>query len=371
MNEARPKSRAFLFGGIILLIVACAAYLYLSISKGHATHDDATEREKDASAGARIRIAQVTPASPERMINLPGEVRPYASVTLYAKISGYVGKIVVDRGDDVKDGQIIATIESPELDKQYSALEVDAKNKRSIAKRNQDLLAKSLIAPQDAEQSLANAEAAEALLAAASQQRSYQTLRSPLSGKVTSRFVDRGAFVQGGSNSAPIVTLSELNRVRIYIYLNQKDAVSIHAGDSVTVIIPERPDKKISATITRYTGEIDQKTRTLLAEIDLDNKDNAILPGSFVRVTIKMKAREYAQIPSEGLIIRKGEYFVALVDSGQVLHFQKIELADNDGKVIQIASGLVPGQTIGLGIGNSYTEGEKVQVIAPPNPSRK
>ena len=362
-KKIKQKSNKFFLAGVILVILAGGAYILMSMSKGHATHDDAALRAKEAAAGVPIRVAEVTPSEPEHFLTIPGEVRPYTTVTLYAKISGYLKKINVDKGDNVREGQFIATLESPETDRIYQATEADAKNKRSIAKRDEELLKQGLIAPQDAEQAVANADAAEATLASLGQQRAYEIIKAPFSGKITARFADAGALVQSTSNSVPIVTVSQVDRLRIYVYLDQKDATFIREGDSVHIRLLERPGVSIPARVTRYTGEIDQRSRTLLAEIDLDNKNNLILPGSFVQCSIKLAARPYLQMPAEALIIKGKDYFAAVIDTSGILHFHKIEIADNDGKVIQIASGLSAGDKIALGVGDALKEGDKVQLI--------
>jgi RND family efflux transporter MFP subunit len=352
-NTNKQGSGKFFIGGILLIVIAAGFYFYLAHAKESNANADSKERSKEAAQGIVVRTALVTPSTPERILTIPGEVRPYTSVTLYAKISGYLKKINADKGDNVREGQVIATIESPETDRLYQASEASAKNLRSIAKRNQDLLAKALISPQDAEQAIANADAAEETLKSLAAQRAYETMKAPFSGKITARFADAGSLVQSTSNSVPIVTISDVNKLRIYIYLDQKDASFIKEGDSVSIRLLERPDINIKAAITRYTGEIDSRSRTLLAEIDLDNKNNIILPGSFVQVSLKIKARPLLQMPSDALIIKGKDYFAAVVD---------------DGKTIQIVSGLTAGDQIGLGIGDALKDGDKVQVTKPKPP---
>jgi RND family efflux transporter MFP subunit len=374
-QNTKPKSKKFFIWGILAVILAMGAYFFISSSKSRTTKDDAAERSKEVAAGVRVRVAQVTPSAPQYTITIPGEVRSYAEVTLYAKISGYMKKINVDKGDNVREGQIIATIESPETDKNYLAAEATAKNLRSIATRDKDLLAKALIAPQDAEQAVSSAESAEATVASLKQLKDYETIIAPFSGRVTARYADPGSLMQSGANSQggvlPVVTISQVNRLRIYVYLDQKDAGNIREGDSVHIRLLERPGLSVPATITRYTGEIDRNSRTLLAEIDLDNKNNVILPGSFVQVVINVKAHPYLQMPAEALIIKGKDYYAAIVDSTSVLRFRKIDIADNDGKIIQIGSGLQAGDRIGLGIGDALKDGDKVQVIAPQTAPRK
>ena len=369
MTEEKKSSGKVLISGIIVIVLAGGAYLFLNNAKQQSAKTEADIRSKEAAAGVPIRVAQVGPSIGERKMIIPGEVKAFSSVTVYAKISGYLKKITVDKGDNVREGQLIATIESPETDQNYFAAEADAKNKRSIATRTETLHQKGVISEQETQQATSDAASAEAALASLAQLRSYETIRAPFSGKITARYADPGSLVQSAASSQPgalpVVTISDVTKLRIYIYLDQKDALYIREGDSVSIRLPESPDINIPATITRYTGEIDSKTRTLLAEIDLDNKKNLILPGSFVQVALRIKARPFLQIPSDALIMKGAQAFVATVDTEGILHFKPIDIADNDGRVIQLASGLEAGETVALGVGDALKEGDKVQVIAP------
>ncbi len=365
---AEKKSFAkILIGGIIVVLIAGGGYFLLRSSKEHAVETDSRERVKEAAEGTPVHVGQVIPAGSERTIVIPGEVRSFTSVTLYAKISGYLKKITVDKGDDVREGQVLATIESPETDQNYIAAESEAKNKRSIANRTEQLFKKGVISEQEVQQATSDAATAEASLAAIAQLRSYETIRAPFSGKVTARYADPGSLVQSAASSQPgalpVVTVSDVTKLRIYIYLDQRDASFIKEGDSVSIRLPERPNVNIPATITRYTGEIDQRTRTLLAEIDLVNKNNFLLPGSFVQVSVKLKAQPFLQIPSDALIMKGPVPYVAVVDAQNTAHFKKIDIADNDGRRIQLAGGLEPNETVILGAGDALKEGDKVQVV--------
>lgn len=363
------RSTGFFIGGLVVLMIVIGAFFLFKSGRDETLRSDANERAKQISEGTPVNVGMVIPSSAERTITIPGEVRPFASVTLYAKVSGYLKKIVVDKGDMVKEGQLIASIESPETDRAIQAAEATAKNKRSIANRDQELLKKGLFSQQDAEQAMADADAAEANLQALHEQRNYQTIRAPFSGRVTARFADAGALVQSATSSQtsalPIVTVSQEGKLRIYIYLDQRDATFIREGDSVHIRLLERPGVDIPATITRYTGEIDPKTRTLLAEIDIDNKNDLILPGSFVQVSVRIKAHPLLQMPSSALIVKGPLYYAAVVDDGGILHFKQIQIADNDGKMCQIVSGLSGGERLALGVGDALKDGDKVKAILP------
>src|SRR5437763_5548755 len=140
VKTEKRTSKKFLITGTILVVIALGAYLLMSITKSKTITEDAEVRSKIVAAGPRVRVTQVASSAPERIITVPGEVRPYSSETLYAKISGYLKSIKVDKGDNVHAGEVLATIESPETDRQYQAAAADAKNKRAIANRNLDLV---------------------------------------------------------------------------------------------------------------------------------------------------------------------------------------------------------------------------------------
>jgi RND family efflux transporter MFP subunit len=367
------KGKVIFWGAVVVLLVAGGVYLLFARRQESVEHSRA-DLVSHSKEGIKVRIAKVTTSPSIRTLNVTGEARPYAAVTLYAKVSGYLKKISVDKGDKVKEGQLLAVIESPELERSYEAAEADAKNKRSVAKRTDDLQKQGLVAQQDAEKADADADAAEANVAALKVQKDYQYLKAPISGTVTSRYADPGALVQSAANSQtsalPLVSISENSKLRIYIYLDQKDAQFVHPGDSVTITLPERPSLEIHSVIARYTGEIDTRTRMLLAEVELDNKDGKILPGSYVQVKLTIRASQTLLIPSEGIVLRGDKTFAALVGSDNSLKYIPIAVADNDGRTALITSGLNEGETIALGIGDALSDGDKIQPIQPPPPAQ-
>jgi membrane fusion protein (multidrug efflux system) len=150
--------------------------------------------------------------------------------------------------------------------------------------------------------------------------------------------------------------------VRIYTYVEQKDASYIKEGYPVDLILFENSNEKIEASVTRISGELDPRTRMMLTEVDLDNKDAKVIPGSFVQVRIQSPGAPLLQIPREALIIKEGKYSVATVTSESTLHFQSIRIGENTGDRIVVLEGLNEGDTIALNIGDSQEEGQKVIV---------
>jgi membrane fusion protein, multidrug efflux system len=322
-------------------------------------------RTEVVTAGPRVQVYTVAPARPERTINLLGEAVPYQEVTLYAKVSGYLREIHVDKGDKVEVNQVVAVIESPETDQQYAAAVADAKNKRLNAERAQKLVKRDMIAQQDADQAETDAEVAEANVKALSTIKSYETLRAPFSGTVTARYADPGALLQNAANAQtsalPLVRVSQTDRLRVYVYPDQHDATFVHVGDRAEISMTERPGLKLAASVTRLSGELDSKTRTLLTEIDFDNRHGVIVPGSFVQVALRVRAPAYLEIPSNALVMRGAKPFVAVVTPAGTVTFRPIVPSGDDGQHVRVLSGLKAGERVALHLGESVAEGEKVQ----------
>jgi membrane fusion protein (multidrug efflux system) len=285
-------------------------------------------------------------------------------------------EIVADKGDVVKKDQIIAKIESPETDQQYQGAYSDAKNKRAIANRMKVLLKQELVSPQEAEGAFADAEIAESKMASASTLKSYEIIRAPFNGTVTARFVDPGALVQNAMNAQtgalPVVTVSQIDELRTYVYLDQRDATFVQVGSPVMVTLAERPGFQIEARITRISGELDPKTRMLLTEVDIDNQSQQLVAGSFVQVAIPIHTPSILQLPVEALVDQQGKNMVGVVGDDQTIHFQEVNVASNDGQMVGILSGVNEGQKVALSLGSAVQEGGHVRPVeasASPSPS--
>ena len=316
-------------------------------------------------AGPTVKVTKATFSKGGRTFTLIGEVRPFQSVTLYAKTSGYMEKIMVDKGDRVTKGQLIATIIAPEIDQEYYAVLADLDNKKRILKRDESLLEKKFISQQEKEQSETAVTMAQARLKSITDQREYRTLRAPFDGTVTARYADPGALLQNASNASsgalPVVMVSQLDKVRIYVYVEQKDASYLKEGFPVEISLFENPTGKIPAQVTRISGELDPKTRMMLTEIDLDNLKNQIIPGSFVQVTLESPGIPRLQIPREALVIKEGKYFVATIVDGKI-HFMPIKIGENTGEKITVLEGITEAEILVLNIGDSQEEGQNVIV---------
>jgi len=367
-EESTSKGTRRLFiTGVSLVALALVFLLVLFENRKVYLMHETRDRLAAVKAGPEVLVISAKRSSGERLVLLTGEARPYAAVTLYSKVSGYLKEIMVDKGDRVNTGQVLAIIESPELDRQYDSAVVDAQDKRRDAARENILVGKNLVSQQDADHAEATAREAEANAESLKIQKEYEILRAPFRGTVTARFADPGALVQNAANSQttalPLVSLSRTDKLRVYIYLDQKDATAVRVGNRAEISDSSRPDVKLAASITRISGELDLKTRTLLAELDVDNKEGLLLAGSFVQVSLRLKSASAVEIPAEALLMKGEKAFVAVVSADGKVKFRPVVIADSDGKAVRLNSGLDDGEHVVLNPGFAISDNEQVQPI--------
>jgi len=342
----------------------------LGARRNSSAAEEARDRTATQAQGPRVRVARVAQSPADRELVLQGEARPFLSVTLYAKVSGYLTNLRVDKGDRVRARQVIATISSPELDQQLAGAVADARNKRINADRANALAPSGVVSKQETDLARANADVAEATQASVKAQRDYRILRAPFDGVVTARFADPGALIQSAATAqtgaVPVVTVSKTDRLRVYVYLDQGSAALVRVGDPAEVRVPERPGFVRKAEVTRLTGELAPRTRTMLTEIDVDNADGALLSGSFVRVSLHVKTVALPEIPVEALVSRHDKTFVPVVDDDSHVHYRPVGVGDDDGKNVRILEGIKVGERVALNVGDELDDGAPVQVVTPP-----
>ena len=368
-SQHRGSAWLYIAGVVVVLVAAVLAFLLFTRQR---THVEAASQQLTAEGekGPSVQIATARKVAGSDTLRLIGEARPFQSAIVYAKVSGYMRSISVDKGDLVRANQVMAVIDSPEIDKQYQAAVADAHNKDLIANRAATLVKKEMISQQDADQSAADAAVSKANLEQIGELKSYEQLRAPFSGTVTARYSDPGALIQNAATSQtsalPLVEISETSRLRTYVYVDQAHAAYVHKGDTVTILDQANPGLKLAARVTRTSGEIDPKTRTLLVEIDVDNPHNRILAGSFVQVELKIQTPRYLEIPADALIVRAGQTFVAVVTTDNTVKFTQVAVAEQTGESARLLTGLNEGERVARSLGERVPEGAKIQPVAAP-----
>ena len=289
-----------------------------------------------------------------------------------AKVSGYLARIAVDAGDHVKAGQFIAEITSPELDAQYRGASASLDNRRKLAQRTRDLADKGFFSQQALDNAETDVRTQEDVAKEIRTMQNYRVLVAPFAGVVTTRYVDPGALVTNATSNQtsaqPVVTISDTTKLRVTVYVDQVDAGFVKSGTKVEISDSSNPTVKAEATVSRTSGELDPRTRTMATQVDFDNSKGTFISGAFVAVSLLIPSKSFVEVPTAALITREGKSLVAAVGDDKRLKFTPIDVAGTDGKVIRIASGIAEGVRVALNVPNTISDGAKVNP-APPTPA--
>lgn len=357
------KSWAMVLAGLAVVAVAASGTAALVISRSRAESRERAQLVQELAKGPRVETARVTAAPPVRDITLPGEVHGLAEATLYAKISGYLRLIQVDKGDHVTSGEILGVIEAPEVADQVVSKRADLAIKKLTEARYAPLAKSGIVTQQDFDQAKANVKIAEAELKQIESLSGYQVIRAPFEGVVTARFADPGALLQAATqsvNALPLVSIANMDRVRVQAFLAQGEALFVRVGDRAVLWADEKPDVRTEATVTRLAKELDPRTRTMLTEVEIDNARPSFYPGSIVRVKLSLAMPEALAVPADTLLESEGKFVVARVDGDRV-RFVPVDVVDTDGKETHVRGELKPGDVVVRHPGDDVVDGARVQ----------
>ena len=365
-----------------------------------------TALAKEATAGTSdlpvVNVAIVERATGGSELVLTGNIQAVTEAAILARATGYIKKRYVDIGDRVKEGQVVADVDAPELDQQVrqakavvdqasSSLEqasanvlqgrTNAEMARLTSQRWNSLVARGAVARQDADQYAAqyeaqkasvqalekavsaarsNVAAAEANLARLVEVQSHLNVRAPFDGVITVRNVDTGALVNEGNTM--LFRIAQTDRLRIYVNVPQSDANSIRVGMKAKLEIADLSSRTFTGTVTRTANALDPATRTLLAEIQVPNPGGLLLPGMYSEVNFTTpRAEPPLIIRADTLVVRGNGPQVAAVGPDNVVHYRLIELGRDYGDRIEVLHGLEDGVRVAINPGDTAREGAKVQ----------
>jgi RND family efflux transporter MFP subunit len=323
--------------------------------------------EEEAARGRVVLCTTLHGEIATRTITLPGEIHGFYETPIYAKISGYVKHMFVDKGSYVKAGQLVATIESPETDQEVR----NYKSTYDLAKitdaRNQVLVSQAVIPQQTADEShltmLADLASWKQLVAT----QQYERVYAPFDGMITVRNLYPGALVAtpsaANTSNPSIYQIATLKPLRVYVYLPQTYTPFVRDGDESIVTVSEYPSRDYKGSITRHPTALDQGTRTMLIEVDLPNEDLTLYPGMYANVAITIKGSNGApRVPDEALIFNGERVYVPIVRDRKI-HLVDVKLGLDDGIHCQVTRGLKGDETVALGLGQAATEGELIRPL--------
>jgi membrane fusion protein, multidrug efflux system len=364
MGRRKRNIGLYLFGLALVAAAGIVAFQYANSS----TQAVAAARQTmaaEASRGLLVQVATVKNGPAFREIRLLGDAKAFTSATIFAKISGYLRTVAVDKGDQVHAGQVLAEIDSAELDSQYEGAVADLDYKARLAARTRELRRTGDTPVQSQEQADSTLRMAEETVRNLATMRSYQEIRAPFDGTITARFADPGALMQAAttnqSSSLPLLVIADNSKLRVGIYVEQRDAAAVHVGDNADIIDAANPDRHIKAKISRSASTLDPRTRTLFMEVDVDNRDGFLVAGSFVYVTLRVPVSSYPQVPVAALVDRGGNTLVATVAEDATVTFRPVKIVSTDGIVTNISEGLKAGDVVALNVPNEVTDGARVR----------
>jgi len=303
-----------------------------------------------------------------RRITLPGNVMAYQEATLYAKVAGYLKTISVDKGDAVKEGDLLAEIEAPEMVADLVKAKAEAEVAQLDYKRVTEAQKKAsdLVMPQTVDAAKAKSSVAVAGVQRIEILLSYAKIIAPFSGVITKRWVDPGALIPAptsgaAAKNAAVVTLMDFSNVRIDVAIPDAEAPLVKKDLPVKVTVNELPGRTFQGTITRFSYALDESTKTMATEIDIPNPDLALRPGMWATIEIELQKKENALLlPAEALVTEKNKNSVFVVRDNKA---EKVSITTgfDDGINVEILKGCGPGDSVIVAGKQSVTDGQKVQ----------
>jgi RND family efflux transporter MFP subunit len=364
--------------GVSLLLIAIAALAVYGIWKRHHNDEVLADTTQQLSAPTVIAIPPQAGAPVDTFV-LPGNVSAYTDAPIFARTSGYLSKWYFDIGTRVKKGALLAEISTPELDQQLAQAQADlataeatANNARTQSERYTDLVKSDAVSKQDTETFVNQAASTSAAVrsAQANVQRlkelqAFEKVYAPFDGVVTARGTDIGQLINQGSGNE-LFHMQALETLRVYTNVPEVYTQSIKHGEKIDLDFPEHPGTIFQGTLVRTADAIDPSNRTLLVEIDVDNRKRELMPGSLAQVHFKATSvGSTFIIPVSALIFRHEGLRAATVVNGNVAHLVPIVIGQDNGATVDVVSGLNARDLVIQDPPDSLIEGEKVYVESP------
>lgn len=332
------------------------------------------------AAPRRVRVATVKAGEPTYDITLPGTSSPFHSAVLYGKATGFVRKNLVDVGDHVKAGQLLAMIDAPETAQEIrlaqarvEEAEANVGLAQATADRNAKLASKGVVSQQQMEdsQALANSAVAAVATRRADLQRlqvlsGYQQIIAPFDGVITRRGTDPGTLVGGPGGGKALFEVASVDTLRVYVDVPDAYASDVKPALEAKVFSPREPARTVTGKVVRTSGVLEESSRTLRAEVNIPG-DGPVLPGAFVYVKFAVpRAKPAPSIPASALLVRKEGTLVArVVGTGTDAHLEvkKVALGRDFGKELEILDGIAPGDQVVVNAADDLDNGQKVEPL--------
>lgn len=376
--------------GVAVVLFSTFAVLYLL--RRLSEHRLARQYAEQATAAPIVEVVEARPARGSQTLSLPGETHAWYLSTIFARVDGYVAKWYVDIGDHVAEGQVLADIDTPELDAQLAAAQAQLKVAKAqvvvweaeaeFASANYQRwkgAAPGVVSEQEREDKKAGFRSASAKLAAAKAQvardeaevdhfvafETFKHVVAPYTGTIIERDIDIGNLVSAGSTSSttPLYRMAKDDPMRIWVDVPQAAQNDLmQAGAEATILTNQTPAIRLSGRIVRTAGAINPDSRTFRVEDDVPNPNGSLVSGMYVEVTFSLPSRGLLEVPAAALIFRSAGPQVAVVGSDDRVQLRNVTIARDDGKTVLLGSGVTAGEKVALNLSTQVSDGEKVAV---------
>jgi RND family efflux transporter MFP subunit len=371
-------------------VVLAVAFLITFVMRWFSAHRLASETRVTVAEAPPVDVVTVGRGAAGRPLTLPGETAAWYESLIYARVSGYVGTWSADIGDHVAAGQVLATIDTPELDADYAAAKAKlaaAQAQVKVRQAEAEFAAstyarwrdspKGVVSEQEREDKKAGQASSAAALDAARAQVSlaqadverlaafeqFKRVTAPYAGTITERRIDIGNLVNAGSSSStPLYRMAQDDPMRVFVAVPQSASSDLMRDGVAVRITSNTLAKPIAGKITRTSSAVDPQARTFRVEIDVPNPDNTLVSGMYVEVGFLLDNSGLLQVPAAALVFRSGQPQVAIVDSNDTVHLHNVTIARDDGNTVELQSGVNAGEHLVLNLGSQVVDGEKVRM---------
>ena len=376
-----PAEEPRLSGGTWIGMIVVAAIVAAVVTFGilaRRGHEHALQKETAETAISSVNVIYPAPSTISSEISLPGNTQAFMDTPIYSRTNGYLKSWYFDIGAHVRKGQLMADIETPEVDQQLQVAQADLKSAQAnldlantTSTRYQNLLKTNSVSKQETDVAMSDAAAKKAAVDASmanvrrlEQLQSFEKVYAPFDGIITARNTDVGRLISAGQNTMAqeLFHLAAIGKLRVFVAVPEAYSSAIKVGAKATLTLDEYPGRTFEGTIARNSNAIDQATRTLNVEVDVDNAKAELLPGAYVFVHFKVPQHATGlSIPSNTLLFRSEGLRVGVVRDSRV-ELVPVKIAKDVGATVEIASGLTSNDAVILDPSDSLATGQQVQI---------
>ncbi len=360
-TTASPRTSRGLRTAILMVALAAAAIAAIGIISRGRNHAE-LERWAEEHANPHVSVVQPQPEPESGSIVLPGRLRAYFHAPIHARVNGYIKRLAVDIGARVKEGDLLAEIDTPDLDQQLMQARADlglaranAELSRTTAERWESMLKTNSVARQAVDEKRADLAARQAMVKAAQAAvdrllatKAFARIVAPFEGTITARFAETGALVNAGaSEGRALFDVSDTRRLRLYVNVPQVHVNAVTAGTEAAITVPERPGQRYTGTVASLSGAVDSASGSSLVQIIIDNSAGELLPGGYASVSLRLPASAGALlVPASALVFDQSGLHVATVGEGNVVSMKAVTVLRDLGRSVVIGSGLSPADRV-------------------------